>query len=85
MSIFDFLFGSKEWLSSTDQIVKFKKKYSKPGRLGGTCIYEVWTTSDAQAAKEYLNTRTITRRMYYLVVETPEGNWGKDFDGVYKE
>ncbi|MGO9119679.1 MAG: hypothetical protein ACLQPD_18965 [Desulfomonilaceae bacterium] len=46
---------------------------------------EVWRAASAQAAKEYLNTRVITQRLYYLVVETPEGNWGKDVDGAYKE
>jgi hypothetical protein len=85
MSIFDFIFKSKKWSSTTDDVVKFKKKYSAPGRMGGTCTYEVWRAPSAQAAKEYLNTRVITQRLYYLVVETPEGNWGKDVDGVYKE
>jgi len=47
--------------------------------------FEEWTTPSTQAAKEYLNTRSISRAQYYLVVETPEGNWGKDMAGVYKE
>lgn len=85
MSIFSFLFGSKNRTSSNVGSVQFKGKWSEPGRLGGTNTYEEWRAPSASAAKEYLNTRTITESQYYLVVETPEGNWGKDVKGVYRE
>jgi len=77
--------SSREWKAPSGAVVLFKRKYSKPGLAGGTDTFEEWTAGSAQAAKEYLNTRTISEAQYYLVVETPEGNWGKDLTGVYKE
>jgi hypothetical protein len=77
--------SSKKWKASTGEEVKFKRKHSKPNRISGTDTYEEWKAPSAKAAKEYLNTRTITEKQYYLVVLTPEGNWGKDILGVYKE
>src|SRR5436190_10947139 len=64
--------------------VKFKKKWSKMD--GGTMsTYEEFTGPNEQAAKAFLNTRDVTQSLYYLVVETPEGCWGKDRAGIYKE
>jgi hypothetical protein len=85
MGIFSTLFRSRSWASTNGEAVRFKSKYAKPASSGGTNTYEEWTAPSARAAKEYLNTRTITERKYYLVVETPDGNWGKDVSGVYKE
>ena len=77
--------SSQEWRASSGEVVRFKRKHLKPGLAGGIDTFEEWTTPSTQAAKEYLNTRSISRAQYYLVVETPEGNWGKDMAGVYKE
>lgn len=85
MGIFSSLFGKNKWTASTGETVRFRKTWSKPGQLRGTDTYEEWTAPSTQAAKEYLNTRTISKRQYYLVIETPEGNWCKDAAGVYKE
>jgi hypothetical protein len=63
----------------------FKKKWSKRNQFGYMDTYEEWTASSEAAAKAYLNTRQVTEAQYYVVVETPEGCWGKDRGGVYKE
>ena len=75
----------QECKTPSGEVVRFKRKYSNAGLVGGTDTYEEWTARSAQAAKEYLNTRAVLQPQYYLVVETPEGNWGKDVAGVYKE
>ena len=85
MSILSTLFRSRCWSATNGEAVRFKSKYAKAAPSGGTNTYEEWTAPSARAAKEYLNTRTISERKYYLVVETPDGNWGKDVSGVYKE
>ena len=36
-------------------------------------------------AMAYLKTRTVSQRLYYIVVETPEGNFGRDINGFYQE
>ena len=45
-------------------------------------VYKAPTKADAI---EFLNKQRIARPSYYVVVETPEGNFGKDKDGYYQE
>ena len=74
------------WRASNGETVQFNKKYSKqPSPSGTTKTYEEWTAPSTLAAQEYLNTRTIGDQRYYLVVETPDGHWGKDIGGPYLE
>lgn len=48
--------------------------------------YYVFRGSDTEKAKQYLRDEiNVTREMTYYVVETPNGNWGKDIDGLYLE
>ena len=77
--------SSQEWKASSGKVVRFKRKYSQPGLAGGIDTYEEWTSASAQAAKEYLDTRAISEPHYHLVVKTPEGNWGRNMAGVYRE
>ncbi len=65
--------------------VKFVKKYTQPNRLGTTCTYEIYRASDAESAKEFLQSKPAPKPLYYLVVETPHGTYGRDKDGIYKE
>jgi hypothetical protein len=70
--------------------VKFVRKYSETKTVpqtgqSGVVTYELYKARTAQEAREFLNGRTVTERLYYVVVETPEGNWGKDVEGLYKE
>jgi hypothetical protein len=70
--------------------VKFVRKYSETKTVpqtgqSGVVTYEVFKARTAQEAREFLNGKTVAERLYYIVVETPEGNWGKDIEGLYKE
>lgn len=48
--------------------------------------YIVFKGSDTEKAKQYLlEAHKVTERLFYYVVETPNGNWGKDIDGLYLE
>ena len=55
----------------------------KEQRLTGT--YETYRGTDAESAKAFLATKKVDRERYYIVVETPEGNWGVDVKGLYLE
>ena len=33
----------------------------------------------------FLQAHPVDRNFFYLVVETPEGNFGRDVDGIYAE
>eukprot|EP01084_Bolivina_argentea_P050788 93400_1 len=51
----------------------------------GKNTYEIWSAASKQDAFNYLKSRKVTERLYYVVVETPDGNFGKDIHGYYEE
>ena len=68
--------------------VKYVRTYTEEKRgVSGNilCTYEMYKAKTAQEAREFLDTKEVTERLYYVVVETPEGNWAKDIEGMYKE
>jgi hypothetical protein len=56
------------------------KEYEKNGNF-----YRILSGPDGETAQAYLANNPVTRRYYYVIVETPEGNYGRDIDGMYKE
>ena len=64
------------------QLPKFIRK-----EHGGTydSTYEIYEGTDAESAKAFLSTNRIDKKQCYIVVETPEGNWGVDMNGLYLE
>jgi len=48
-------------------------------------IYRVHKAPDAASAKAFLEQNPVTKQFYYIVVETPEGNYCRDIQGMYKE
>jgi hypothetical protein len=73
-----------------DGEVKFVRKYSETKRepiTGATGVmhYEIYKARTAEAARAFLAGKMVSERLHYLVVETPEGNWGRDINGIYKE
>lgn len=51
----------------------------------GINTYVIYKGPDAVSAKVFLQTKPVTQRLYYIIVETPEGNYGRDISGMYKE
>ena len=60
--------------------VSFKEKIVKNG-----AAYEVYSASSRADAQAFLATKTVTAPQYYIVVDTPEGSFGKDIQGTYQE
>jgi len=50
-----------------------------------TFTYEVYRGPDAATAKDFLSEKPVKKPHYYIIVETPEGNYGRDIDGIYRE
>lgn len=48
--------------------------------LGGAAI----TVNQFKQLEAGMNT-TLTQKMYYVVVDTPEGSFGRDINGLYQE
>jgi hypothetical protein len=67
------------------RVISFKERIMKPGAFGSTCVYEVYVGSSKMDALKFLEDKEATQDNYFIVVETPDGNWGKDRMGIYKE
>ena len=51
----------------------------------GPKTYRIHRGSSKSAAMTFLKARKVDRKLYYVVVETPDGNFGRDIDGIYTE
>lgn len=47
--------------------------------------YEYYRATSAEEAKYFLEQTKVTLPLYYMMVETPEGKWGRDKDGIFLE
>jgi hypothetical protein len=54
-------------------------------RMGQQMIYRVHQGPDAESAKAFLHDHPVTKNFCYVIVETPDGNYCRDIDGIYKE
>jgi hypothetical protein len=66
-----------------DKVI-FVREDRKDG-LAGTAVYRIHKAPDAASAKAFLAENPVSQSLYYLVVETIEGNYCSDKDGMYKE
>ena len=66
-------------VGNTDN-VKFNKKYQE-----GPFTYEFYLANNKADAMAFLSKKTIEKSLYYICVDTPEGNFGRDINGVYEE
>jgi DNA-directed RNA polymerase subunit RPC12/RpoP len=65
--------------------ITFLRKRTQTGRLGTVTTYEEYKAGNAEIARRFLLTKQVTEPAYYIVVETPEGVWGTDVEGLYLE
>jgi hypothetical protein len=45
----------------------------------------VYSAPEKADAIAFLEEQTVTHPSFFVVVETPDGNFGKDKDGIYQE
>jgi hypothetical protein len=64
--------------------VKFVRE-DRQMKMGHTFIYRIYKGPDAATAQAFLQENPVTKQLYYIVVETPEGNFCRDIQGIYKE
>jgi len=65
-----------------------KVKYVREDRqtkMGKTLIYRIYKAPDAASAKAFLDKNPVNQALLYFIVETPEGNYCRDIQGMYKE
>jgi hypothetical protein len=51
----------------------------------GQATYLTLGCPDPERAKAFLRDESVDRELFYLVVETPDGAWGLDIEGLYLE
>ena len=66
--------------NNTTGEIKFCKKYKKD-----FFTYEVYEAKTKKDAMNFLNGKIVTEKLYYICVDTPEGNFGRDINGIYEE
>lgn len=54
-------------------------------KMDKTLIYRIYNAPDAVSAKAFLDKNPVTQPLFYIIVETPEGNYCRDIQGMYKE
>ncbi|HVL86575.1 MAG TPA: hypothetical protein VM681_01005 [Candidatus Thermoplasmatota archaeon] len=64
--------------------VRFVRE-ERQDRGGIEMIYRIHEAPDAATAQAFLQQNPVTQPLVYLVVETPEGNYCRDVQGMYKE
>jgi len=64
--------------------VRFLREERK-NRMGVTMTYRIHKAPDAASAKTFLAENPVTKQYYYIVVETPQGNYARDIQGIYQE
>jgi hypothetical protein len=66
--------------------VVFVKEERKPTKLGsGIATYQIHKGPDEASARAFLERHLVTKEFLYLIVETPEGSFGRDIQGIYEE
>lgn len=66
--------------------VVFVREERKPTKLGsGVATYRIHRGPGEAAARAFLEGHPVTAEFLYVVVETPEGNFGRDIQGTYEE
>jgi hypothetical protein len=77
--------ASAEPARKSEDLARYKGTEKKPSGDGSIFVYEVYEARNKQDALAFLETKNVTQELHYVIVETPEGNWGKDKMGVFKE
>lgn len=65
-----------------DKVV-FVKETSGQNQVGATYIKKRYSAPDAASAKAFLQEHPVTQQFYYIEIDTPEGNFGRDIQGIY--
>ncbi|WP_165555854.1 HEAT repeat domain-containing protein [Kribbella pittospori] len=65
-----------------DLVLEFIEKVQRSSE-GQVATYEAYRAANRTEALAYLNAHPVTEPFYYLEVETPEGNFGRDIKGIY--
>ncbi len=72
----------------TTNDVVFIKEYEEFDDRGGKINlvkYVIYRADNKYQALKWLSQNKVSKNFYYLIIETPEGNFGRDIQGIYQE
>lgn len=64
--------------------VQYKECINKT-KMGIKMTYEIFTAPNKEVALTFLGNKEINEQFFYIIVETKDGNWGKDINGIFEE
>jgi hypothetical protein len=73
-----------QWIGKIND-VRFVREDRQMSMAGVPCVYAIHVAPDEASAMAFLETKKVDKKLYYIVVETPNGNFCRDIDGIYKE
>ncbi|MDO5826086.1 MAG: hypothetical protein Q4Q22_06880, partial [Methanosphaera sp.] len=71
--------SSEEKPNNGESSVKYRETINRD-----QFTYECYDADNKNDALEFLKSKDVNQRLYYICVYTPEGDYGKDIDGVYQ-
>jgi hypothetical protein len=78
-------------LASDEPLERWEQRVADAGlrfveiKQTGKATYQTLAGEDPEAAKAFLRNEPVDKEKYYIIVETPDGNWGTDIDGLFLE
>ena len=84
MSIWEKLFGTKSQRAEGGKVT-FLREDKRPPMQGVSTLatYRYYKAPSTEAALEFLNKQEVSKELFYVCVETPDGRWVKDRTGLY--
>lgn len=79
MGLFDRIFRKE-----TNGVI-FVRKENKKSFTGQQVTYEIYRGTSKESALRFLEEREVNKTLYYIIVDTAEGSYGRDIDGIYRE
>jgi hypothetical protein len=68
-----------------DEALKIEHVENREGEGDDFSQYYVYRAPDKQSALEFLKRANVSEAGVHVVVQTPDGTWGKDENGIYEE
>jgi hypothetical protein len=78
-------------LASDEPLERWERRVADAGlrfveiKQTGKATYQTLAGEDPEKAKAFLRNEPVDKEKYYIIVETPDGNWGTDFKGLFLE
>jgi len=73
------------WRKLFSRSVTFLREEKRPPMHGATVLatYRYYEATSTEAALEFLHRQDVSKELYYICIETPDGRWVNDRTGLY--